>query len=205
MAHDEILTADEVRHLIEACSPKASTGLRNRAVIAVLYRCGLRVSELLQLEPDDVALDEAKVRVEKRTLGLDPDAAEMVKAWRARRRDLALDGGPLFCTLQGGALSSSYLRALLSRLGRKANIGKQVSAETLRRTLACELASEGVPLALIQAQLGHRSAATTERYLARAAPDALQDTMRRRTQWLAGIGSVVSLATVLKLVWSALD
>jgi len=74
---------------------------------------------------------------------------------------------------------------MFARLGAKAGIAKRVSAEALRRTLAVELVREGVPIGLIQAQLGHQSMTTTERYVARVASRDLAEMMRKRENWLA--------------------
>jgi integrase/recombinase XerD len=186
---NDLLTPEEVRRLLEACSVRSSTGLRNRALITVMYRCGLRVAEVIALPSRNVDREDGTIRVARpnrhRIVALDGASFRVLDAWLARRRELALDARcPLFCTLQGGTISPSYLRALFARLGRKARLDKRVSAEVLRRTLAAELAREGVPIGLIQAQLGHGSPATTQRYLTRVAPDGLAEAMRRRDGWL---------------------
>lgn len=186
----QVLTRDEVRRLIGACSDRAATGIRNRALITVMYRGGLRVAGLIGLHESNVDREQAVIHVDhpgrNGTVALDRSSFRVLDRWVDKRRDLGLpEGAPLFCTLQGQSLKPSYVRALLSRLAAKSAIDKRVSAEVLRRTLAAELAQEGVPIGLIQAQLGHRSAATTERYLNRVVPDALLEAMRRRQSWLA--------------------
>ncbi len=72
------------------------------------------------------------------------------------------------------------MRALLPRLARKARVEKRVHAHGLRHSHAAELAAEGFPTHLVQAQLGHSSLATTDRYLRRIAPQQLIDAVRRR-------------------------
>ncbi len=185
----EILTPDEVRALIGACSNRAPTGIRNRALIVALYRGGLRISEALALKPKDV--DEAAGTItvlrgkgdRRRTVGLDPGAFAVLARWLERRRALGLTGRqPLFCTLDGRPLKSSYVRTLLPRLAAKAGLEKRVHAHGLRHTHAAELAREGTPANLIQAQLGHNSLATTDRYLRHIAPQQLVDAMRAR-EW----------------------
>ena len=127
-----------------------------------------------------------RVSRSKRVIALDGHSYRIVDAWLARRRELQIARqAPLFCTLRGGRLSPSYVRALFTRLGAKARIAKRVSAEALRRTLAAELAREGVPIGLIQAQLGHQSTTTTERYISRVAPHDLVEVMRKRQNWLS--------------------
>ncbi len=86
----------------------------------------------------------------------------------------------LFCTLRGSPIKSAYVRVLLPRLARKAGIEKRVHAHALRHTHAAELMREGVPLNLIQRQLGHRSVATTSRYLDHLQPQEVVDAMQKR-------------------------
>jgi site-specific recombinase XerD len=167
----EVLTPDEVRALIGACSSNAPTGIRNRALIAVLYRSGLRVGEALALKTTDIDPDRGTIRVlhgkgdRSRTVGLDQDAIALVQRWLDRRSDLGVRNGSLFCTLDGGRLAASYVRTLLRRLALKVGIEKRVHPHALRHTHAAELVKEGVPVNLIQDQLGHASLATTDRYL----------------------------------------
>lgn len=86
----------------------------------------------------------------------------------------------VFCTLQGEPMETAYVRALLPRLALKAGIEKRVHAHGLRHTHAAELAREGTPLNLVQAQLGHSSLATTDRYLRHIAPEELVRAMKAR-------------------------
>jgi site-specific recombinase XerD len=105
----------------------------------------------------------------------------VLERWLDRRRALAIGGrAPLFCTLAGRALKPSYARMLLPRLAAKAGIEKRVHPHGLRHTHA-ELAAEGMPLNLVQAQLGHSSLATTDRYLRHIAPAQLIEAMRARS------------------------
>jgi hypothetical protein len=183
----EILTSVEVLGLIRACSSRAPTGLRNRALIALLYRGGLRVGEALALHPKDIDSVRGTVSVlhgkgdRRRTVGLDPGAMAIVERWVEVRKTLVPKGRvPLLCTLEGHRLQSSYVRALLPRLAAKAGIEKRVHAHALRHTHAAELASEGFPLNLVQQQLGHANLATTDRYLRHVAPVELIQAMRSR-------------------------
>ncbi len=185
----EILTPDEVRALMRACSAKASTGIRNRALIVTLYRGGLRLAEALALYPKDIDPARGTVRVlhgkgdRARTVGLDPGALAVLERWLAERRRLGISARRrLFCTLAGAPLQAAYVRELLPRLAAKAGVDKRVHAHGLRHTHAAELAEEGHPINLVQAQLGHGSLATTDRYLRHIAPAALVEAMRRR-EW----------------------
>ena len=86
----------------------------------------------------------------------------------------------LFCTLQGKPLKSSYVRTLLPRLAQKAGIEKRVHPHGLRHTHAYELMMEGVPVPIIQQQLGHTSLAATDRYVAHLAPVDVIEKMQSR-------------------------
>jgi site-specific recombinase XerD len=183
----EVLTSDEVRGLIEACSSRAPTGIRNRALIVVMYRGGLRAGETLALRPKDVDTTAGTLTVlhgkgdRRRVVGLDPGAMAIVTRWIETRRTLGISGhAPLFCTLQGRPIQPSYIRTLMPRLAGRAHIEKRVHAHGLRHTHAYELMMEGVPVPVIQQQLGHTSLATTDRYVSHLAPVDLISHMQQR-------------------------
>ncbi len=172
----EPLDQDEVMMLLTACG-NDPLGLRDRALIAVMYRAGLRVSEALALLPKDIDEKRRAVRVlrgkggRSRTVGLDAGAMAFVAAWMESRRELRIvDDAPLICTRMGGAMSAGYARRMLAALGRRAGITKRVHPHGLRHTHAAELRGEGIDIGIISKQLGHRSIATTVRYLDHIAP-----------------------------------
>jgi integrase/recombinase XerD len=183
----EVLTPEEVRALLQAPSAKAPTGIRNRVLLAVLYRAGLRISEALALERRDIDQVAGTITVRhgkgdrRRVVGLDAGAFTLLDRWLDERRRRDLRARAIFCTLDGHPLQASYVRALLPRLAAKAGIEKRVHPHGLRHTCAAELAIEGVPVPLIQQQLGHASLQTTTVYLRHIAPVELIETMRRRT------------------------
>ena len=183
----EILTNEEVCALLSACSTKAPTGVRNRALIAVLYRGGLRISEVLDLAPKDIDARKGAIRVlhgkgdRARTVGLDAGALALLQRWLDVRSGLGVNGRcPVFCTLKGAPLSDAYVRRLLPRLARKAGIEKRVHAHGLRHTHAAQLRAEGIDIGIISRQLGHASIGTTARYLDHIAPLAVIETMQKR-------------------------
>lgn len=185
----EILSENEITALIRAARTRSPTGVRARALIALLYRGGLRVSEALALEPKDFDEKAGTVTVlqgkgnKRRVVGLDPAAFALIERWADCRRSLGIPTRrPLLCTLKGEPLDSSYVRRLLPRLAKRAGIEKRVHAHGLRHTHAAQLAAEGVPVNLIQRQLGHSSLATTSRYLDHIAPQDLIEAMRGR-EW----------------------
>ena len=183
----EVLTRDEVNALMRACSKRAPTGIRNRALIALLYRGQLRVGEALALKPQDLDRKAGTVTVlhgkgdRSRTIGLDDGAWAILELWLQRRRELGLSGRhPVFCTLKGRALLPSYCRSLFTRLAKRAGIAKRCHPHGLRHTGAAELRAEGVDVGIISKQLGHASIATTARYLDHIAPQQVVDAMRQR-------------------------
>jgi integrase/recombinase XerC len=184
----ELLTPEDVRALLAACSATAPTGVRNRALVATLYRAGLRLDEALTLHPADVDVAASVIHAGRagghsREAGIDAAALAIVKQWLKVRAALGLGAdSPLFCTLSGGPIHPAYVRQLLPRLAEKAGIDKRVHAQGLRYTHAAELAAEGMPAELIQAQLGHESLASTDRYLRRMSPEDRIDAVQRR-EW----------------------
>jgi site-specific recombinase XerD len=188
----EILNPDEVRALIGACSNRAPTGIRNRALLVMMYRGGLRVSEALALRPKDIDADQGTVAIlhgkgdRQRTIGLDPGAFAVIARWVERRESLGLNGHhPLFCTLDGRPMHSSYVRQLMPRLAKKTGIEKRCHPHGLRHAYAFEIAvsdNRPLPLPIIKAALGHASLSTTDRYLNHIAPAELIESLSSR-EW----------------------
>lgn len=173
----EVLSPEEITALLKAPSNRAPTGIRNKAMLYLGYRAGLRLSEVLALYPEDVATDKGIVRLlhgkkdKTRTVGLPPDACVALDRWLDKRKKLKLNNRvPLFCTLDGKPLKDAYVRAVMKRLRDRAGITKRVHFHGLRDTYARELAKYGVPMPFIQKSLGHTSLQTTHRYLRHVAP-----------------------------------
>jgi integrase/recombinase XerD len=186
----EPLTPAEVQLLLDGCSRKAPTGIRNRAMLTLLYRSGLRVSEILAIKPSDVGLAKHSIRLldtksgEAQTRYFHPTAEDALQRWSDTRKSLGIpaarckckivDGqrvtdqecrAHLFCTLDGGPVSDDYVRNMLRRLAAKAGITKRVHPHGLRHTFAVELEATGMPVTRISELLGHSSIAVTARYL----------------------------------------
>ena len=192
MAHalpTDVYTPAELVRVLEQLSTRSSTGIRNRALLAVLWRGGLRCGEALALLPSDLDLARGVLRVRTsktasglRQAALDAQACRLLQAWTERRERLGLPGNaPLFCTLAGRPLYSTYVRALLPRLARAAGLVKRLHPHGLRHAHALELVREGVPLPLIRDQLGHASVATTDAYLRRLDPAERLERIHART------------------------
>lgn len=176
----EPLKPREVMALMEACS-RGYAGTRDRALIAVLWRSGLRISEALALYPKDVDLEEGELHVlhgkgdKDRTACIDPMGCAMLEKWMVRRRELGLTGRqPVFCVISrpsiGEPMHSAYVRNKLKGLAKLAGIEKRVHPHGLRHTHAAELADEAIDLRVIQEQLGHTELATTARYVNHLSP-----------------------------------
>ena len=149
-------------------------GLRTRALIVVLWRSALRIQEALALNETDLDKRRGSVLVAhgkggyRREVGIDPWALNAIRPWLTERARLPV--GPLFCVIDGPtrgvrAWSSSAVRAEFRRLGAEAGVRRRFAPHQLRHAMAVELAREGVPLPILQRQLGHRNMATTSIYL----------------------------------------
>jgi integrase/recombinase XerD len=185
----DLPSRDEIQRLIAVCSRRAPTGKRNAALIATAWRCGLRASELTALLVKDVDLDEGRLTVQngkgnkRRVVGLDSGTAALLERWLLARRKLAIGrNAPLFCTLQGGRVDTSYLRHLFKRLARRAEIERRVHPHALRHRFAVDLIQDGADLLVVQRALGHASAATTSTYLSRIGADDAVAFVRQR-EW----------------------
>src|SRR4029450_2403590 len=116
-----------------ACSNRAPTGVRNRALLVLLYRAGCRISEALRLLPKDLDRGKGTASVlrgkggRRRTIGLDPGAFAVVERWLDVRAKRGISGrAPIICTLKGKPVASAYVRALMARRARRGRIQKRV-------------------------------------------------------------------------------
>lgn len=185
----DLLTPPEVELLLRACSNRAPTGVRNRALIAVAWRSGLRLGEVLALKVKDIDLDGGTLVVQhgkgdkRRVVGMDAGTAALLARWIDLRSRRGINGrAPVFCTLRGSGIDQSYIRHLLPRLARKVGIEKRVHCHGLRHLFAVELEREGATLSTIRDLLGHSSASVTDRYLRRLGAGEAVEFARAR-QW----------------------
>ena len=187
--HTEIYTKDEVMILADQCN-KGVSGLRNKVLIVVLYRCGLRVSEVLSIKPSDYNQTEGTLRVigkgnKMRMVGLDSQTRMNLDLWMLRRKELGINGtSPIFCGISkqnlGKPILTVYIRNLLKKLGTKAGIEKRMNPHNFRHTFAHDLLNEGIGLQHIQISLGHSAIATTSKYLQRFNPRETIETIKER-------------------------
>ena len=165
-------------------------GWRVRAMIVVLWRAGLRVQEALALAGHDLDPRRGSVLVRhgkggrRREVGMDAWGWEQFRPWRAARVELPL--GPLFCVIDGPTRgrpwSGAAVRSEFRRLAVRAGVRRRFAPHQLRHAhaLELELAREGVPLNIIQRQLGHANLGTTSIYLQGIDPEEIITAVRTR-------------------------
>ena len=189
----EILSREEVDKLMKACSRRAPSGVRDRALIAVLYGAGLRVGEALDLQLKDLTLEDGAIIVQhgkgdrRRVVGIDDGNLALLEAWLERRKRLGVPWkAPVFCAISKGRagkpLEQAQVRAMLSRRRKRAGIQKRVHPYGFRHSHAADLAATGLPINVIQRQLGHANASTTSRYIDHLNPQQVIDAVRNRHQ-----------------------
>lgn len=166
------LPVDEVARLLETPDPSTASGARDRAILEVLYGSGLRISELVGLDVDDVDLDEGAVRVlgkggKERVVPLGRYSREAVGAYLTRWRPelaTAASRGALFLNRRGGRMTRQSCARSLAGYVRAARIDRPVSLHTLRHSFATHLLEGGADVRVVQELLGHASVATTQIY-----------------------------------------
>jgi site-specific recombinase XerD len=185
----DLLTPGEVERMMRQCSRRAPTGVRNCALIAICWRCGLRIGEALALGVKDFEPESGMLVVQRgkggkrRVVGVDAGTVALVSSWlEVRRKRRIPRSAPLFCTLAGKPMDQSYIRHLLPRLARKAGIARRAHAHGLRHAFAVDLVRAGAPLYVVRDALGHTSIATTQVYLSRVGAHEAVDAMRKR-EW----------------------
>ena len=168
----EVLTLEEVDRLQQAIDLSKWEGQRNKAIIEVLYSCGLRVSELVTLKLSDLYLDEQFLRVtgkgqKTRLVPISPVAIKQLQLWFVDRNAMNIKPGEedyVFLNRRGAHLTRTMILIMINRLGQEAGIAKTISPHTLRHSFATSLLEGGADLRSIQAMLGHESIGTTEIY-----------------------------------------
>lgn len=190
----EVLDRSDLDRLLDAAENNGYcpiVGQRNRTLLIILWRSGLRLSEALDLELRDLDLQRGRLTVregkgkKRRVVGLDPQAFEELKAWLSMRA-AKVQGSPyVFCTIihgTGRRMAASTWQGTIKDIARRAGIERRVHSHGLRHTHAAELVREGIHSHVIQRQLGHGSLAMTEHYLNHLEPVEVIDAMRGR-QW----------------------
>jgi len=168
----EVLTTEEVDRLEVSIDLSKWEGHRNRAIIEVLFSCGLRVSELVNLKLSDLYLDEEYVRVmgkgsKERLVPISHKAIDELKYWFYDRNLMKIKPGEedfVFLNRRGAHLTRTMILIMIKTQAKEAGIQKTISPHTLRHSFATALLEGGADLRFIQALLGHEDIGTTEIY-----------------------------------------
>jgi integrase/recombinase XerD len=168
----EVLTTEEVDRLEASIDLSKWEGHRNRAIIEVLFSCGLRVSELVNLKLSDLYIDEEYVRVmgkgsKERLVPISRKAIDELKNWFYDRNLMKIKPGEedfVFLNRRGAHLTRTMILIMIKAQAKDAGIQKTISPHTLRHSFATALLEGGADLRFIQALLGHEDIGTTEIY-----------------------------------------
>ena len=168
----EVLSPEEVDLLEDSIDLSKWEGHRNRAIIEVLFSCGLRVSELVNLKRSNLYLEEHYIRVfgkgsKERLVPISSKAIKELDFWFDVRRHMNIKPGEedyVFLNRRGAHLTRTMILIMIKRQAVEAGITKTISPHTLRHSFATALLEGGADLRAIQAMLGHESIGTTEIY-----------------------------------------
>lgn len=169
----EVLSIEEIDSLIGQIDMASAEGQRNRAIMETLYGCGLRVSELINLEINRVFASEEYIVVtgkgdKQRIVPISQVALDEIARYMPQRAELKIkpaDANILFLNRRGGRLTRQMVFIIIRRLAEAAGITKDISPHTLRHSFATHLLEGGANLRAIQQMLGHEYISTTEIYL----------------------------------------
>ena len=168
----KFLTGEEIARLLAAPRPSAAGGLRDRAILELMYSAGLRVRELVELDETDLDLPSGTVRVRgkgrRERLGIvGSHARTALRAWleaRSRTSSAASGRRPLFTNKFGTRLSVRGVARLLEKHLATAGLARRASPHTLRHSFATHLLDAGADIRSVQELLGHKSLVTTQVY-----------------------------------------
>jgi len=168
----EYLTPDEVDRLENSLDPEKAESQRNRAIIEVLFSCGLRVSELVNLQFSQLFIPERYLRVvgkgsKERLVPLSDRAVAELQDWFCDRAKLKVkpgEEGYVFLNRRGAHLTRTMVLIMIKQQAEAAGIRKTISPHTLRHSFATALLEGGADLRIIQMLLGHERIGTTEVY-----------------------------------------
>ena len=166
------LNEDEVLALLEAPNLTESAGLRDRAMLELLYACGLRVSELVGVKVTEVSINDGVVRVtgkgsKTRLVPMGEEAVDWISRYLAQARPDILQKrlcDALFVTNRGEAMTRQAFWYLIKRYALLAGINKPMSPHVLRHAFATHLLNHGADLRVVQMLLGHADISTTQIY-----------------------------------------
>ena len=167
-----VLSVEEVLAILDSVDLSKPQGHRNRAILEMLYSCGLRVSELVNLRISDLFFDEGFIRVigkgdKQRLIPVGEPAVKAVGFWMDQRRHWSLAKGfddCLFINRRGSKLTREMVFHIVKEQAEAAGIHKEISPHTFRHSFATHMVENGADLRVVQEMLGHESILTTEIY-----------------------------------------
>lgn len=168
----DVLALDDVASILDAPPPDDPVGIRDRAILELLYGCGLRVSELVGLDTDRVDLEKLQVRVigkgnKERRVPMGEEARARLHAYRSGPRATWTARRPtpaVFVSQRGGRLRRESVYRMVRQWAQAAGVTERVTPHTFRHSFATHLLEGGADLRVVQALLGHASISTTQLY-----------------------------------------
>ena len=168
----EILSVEEVDMLLAQPDVETPKGIRDRAMLELLYATGMRVSELIHLQMDDVNLEMGYITCQEngkeRIIPINKASRNALKRYlQEARNDLVRDSGSsnLFTNCSGSAMSRQGFWKMVKRYAREAGITRDIAPHTLRHSFAAHLLQNGADIKSVQEMLGHSDISTTQIYL----------------------------------------
>ena len=165
----DVLSVEEVTAVIDVVDTSSWPGLRDRALLEVLYGCGLRVSEAVGLKISLLYLDEGFIRVigkgdKERLVPIGETASDALTAYLEKRPSEFSGGDFVFINRYGAPLSRISMFKTVKKMAQLAGVRKEISPHTFRHSFATHLIENGADIRLVQEMLGHESVSTTEIY-----------------------------------------
>ncbi|MFI3304946.1 MAG: site-specific tyrosine recombinase/integron integrase [Rikenellaceae bacterium] len=165
----DLLSVEEIDRIIEAIEPSTTKGVRDRAIVEMLYSCGLRVSELTSLRLDDIFFGEGYLRVvgkgeKQRLVPLSSVARRRVEQYLECRGGEGSSVETLFLNNRGRGLTRVMVFTIVRGAAAAAGVTQRVSPHTFRHSFATHLLEGGASIRAVQEMLGHESITTTEIY-----------------------------------------
>lgn len=169
----EVLAIEEIDAIIATLDLSTNEGYRNKVMLELLYSCGLRVSELVNLRLSDLFFEEGFIRVigkgsKHRFVPIDPDTMQWITLYKSTIRNHMQvkkeDIDIVFLNRRGGRLTRAMIFTIVKQAAKEANIQKNISPHSFRHSFATYLLENGADIRMIQLMLGHESILTTEIY-----------------------------------------
>ncbi len=168
----EVLSVDEINKILDSVDLSEKAGIRDRAILETMYACGLRVSELINLETNRIEFEEKLITVtgkgsKERIIPIGKYALNYIEKYINELRNFIKkekSSNFLFLNLRGGKLSRMAIWNVVSKYAHKAGIEKEIHPHTLRHSFATHLLEGGADIRIIQELLGHSDISTTQIY-----------------------------------------